>query len=142
MKRPQRHAPDEGSHSEILSLPAVLLLEHHQEEADFVWSLVHDVMRADLWLWHESEFAHAEHLLSYCRFRLILLGSGFAKRLSLGALVRRIQGLSRGTPVILRLPPEDLPSNPEPRLYGVAAVVPRGLASPTERAIRQALNLR
>jgi hypothetical protein len=142
MKRSQRPAPDEGTPSEVLSLPAVLLLERHQEEADFLWSLVHDVMRADLWLWHESEFAHAEHLLSYCRFRLILLDSGFAKRLSVGALVRRIQGLARGTPVILRLPPEDLPPNPETRVYGVAAVVPRGLASPTERAMRQALHLR
>jgi len=137
-----RQAPNEGSPSEVLSISAVLLLEHHLQEAAFISSLVKDVMRADLWLWHESDFAHAEHLLAYCRFRLILLDSAFAKRLSVRALVRRIQRLSQGTPIILRVPPEDLPPEPDPRLYGVAAVVPRGVGTPTERAIRQALDLR
>jgi hypothetical protein len=105
--------------------------------------LVKDVMRADLWLWHEDNFEHAVHLLSYCRFRLILLDSTFGKhgkrRLSARALVRRIQPAAGGTPIILRLPPEELPPNPDPRLYGVAGVVPMGIGTPTVSAIRRLL---
>jgi hypothetical protein len=126
---------------EELSLPAILLLERHPNEAAFVWSLVHDVMRRGLWLWHEDDFRHALHLLSYLRFRLILLDSSFAPRLSLRTLIRRVQAVAPGTPVVLRLPPEDLPLRPDPRIYGVTAVVPRGTGGPTERAIRQILGL-
>jgi hypothetical protein len=126
---------------ETLSLSAVLMLARDPNEAAFVWSLVKDVMKADLWLWHESDFNHAMHLLSYCRFRLILLDSTFGKRLSARALVRRIQAAARGTPIILRRPPEELPPNPDPRLYGVAGVVPMGIGTPTTAAIRRLLSL-
>ena len=106
-----------------------------------MWSLVKDVMKADLWLWHENDFPHAMHLLSYCRFRLILLDSTFGKRLSARALVRRIQATAGGSPIVLRLPPEDLPPDPDPRLYGVAEVVPMGIGTPTIRAIQRLLSL-
>jgi hypothetical protein len=102
---------------------------------------VKDVMRADLWLWHESELEHAVHLLSYCRFRLILLDSTFGRRLSTRSLVRRITRLAHDTPVVLRVTPEELPENPDPRVYGVTAVVQRGVGGPTERAMRQLLGL-
>ena len=102
------------------------MLERRDDEAAFVWSLVTDVMRADLWLWHEPRFRRAQHLLSYCRFRLILLSAGYDGRLSLRALVRTIQGLAHGSPIILRLPPEDMTARLDPRVYGVSAVVPSG----------------
>jgi len=76
---------------ETLSLSAILMLARDPNEAAFVWSLVNDVMKADLWLWHENDFNHAVQVLSYCRFRLILLDSTFGKRLSARALVRRIR---------------------------------------------------
>jgi hypothetical protein len=132
---------DQPREAEELSLSAILMLERHPNEAAFVWSLVHDLMRVDLWLWHEDDYGHALNLLSYSRFRLILLDSTFAPRLSLRTLIRRIQAVARGTPVILRLPPEALPPNPDPRIYGVAAVVSKCVGGPTERAIRQTLGL-
>jgi len=127
---------------ETLSLSAILMLARDPNEAAFVWSLVNDVMKADLWLWHENDFNHAVQVLSYCRFRLILLDSTFGKRLSARALVRRIQEVARRTPIVLRLPPAELPPNPDPRIYGVAGVVPMGIGTPTTRAIQRLLSLR
>ena len=127
--------------SEELSLSAILLLERHPDEAAFVWSLVHDVMRQDLWLWHEDDVRHALLLLSYVRFPLILLDSTFAPRLSLRTLISRVQAVAGKTPIILRLRPEAMPPNPDPRIYGVAAVVPKGIGGPTERAVRRTLKL-
>jgi hypothetical protein len=127
--------------SEQLSLSAILLLERDRNEAAFVWSLVHDVMRADLWIWHEDHLEHALLLLAFSGFRLILLDARFAPRLSLRTLIARVQSGARGTPIILRLPPGDFPSNPDPRMYGVAAVVPKGIGGPTEQAIRRTLGL-
>lgn len=127
--------------SEELSLSAILLLERDGDETAFVWSLVHDVMREDLWVWHEDHLGHALLLLAFMRFRLILLDATFAPRLSLRTLLTRVQSGARGTPIILRLPQGDFPSNPDPRIYGVAAVVPKGIGGPTEHAIRRALGL-
>jgi hypothetical protein len=127
--------------SEELSLSAILLLERDGNETAFVWSLVHDVMRADLWVWHEDHLSHALLLLAFIRFRLILLDATFAPRLSLRTLITQVQSAAHGTPIILRLPPDRFPSNPDPRIYGVAAVVPKGIGGPTEHAIRRALGL-
>jgi hypothetical protein len=127
--------------SEELPLSAILLLERDGTETAFVWSLVHDVMRADLWVWHEDNLGHALLLLAFIRFRLILLDATCAPRLSLRTLIMRVQSAGRGTPIILRLPADDFPSNPDPRIYGVAAVVPKGIGGPTEHAIRRALGL-
>ena len=124
-----------------LSLSAILMLARDPNEAAFVWSLVNDVMKGDLWLWHENDFNHAVQVLSHCRFRLILLDSTFGKRLSVRALVRRIQAAAGDTPIILRLPPEGLPPDPDPRLYGVAGVVRMGTGTPTIRAIQRLLAL-
>ena len=126
---------------DTLSLSAVLILGRDPNEAAFVWSLVNDVMKADLWLWHEDDFNHAVQVLSHCRFRLILLDSTFAKRLSARALVRRIHAVAGGAPIILRLPPEEFPPDPDPRIYGVAGVVPMGIGTPTIRAIQRLLPL-
>jgi hypothetical protein len=131
-----------GIEAERLSLGAILLLERHPAEVAFVWSLVHDVMRSGLWLWHEDDFRHAMHLLSFARFPLILLDATFAPRLSLRTLIRRVQAAAPATPIVLRLPPEDIPDRPEPRIYGVTAVAPKGVAGPTEQAIRRILGLR
>jgi hypothetical protein len=118
------------------------MLERHPDEAAFVWSLVHDIVRSGLWLWHEDDFRHAMHLLSFARFRLILLDATFAPRLSLRTLIRRVQAAAPATPIILRMPPEALPAHPEPRIYGVTAAAPKGVAGPTEQAIRRILGLR
>ena len=126
---------------DTLSLSAVLILGRDPNEAAFVWSLVHDVMRADVWLWHEDDFGHAVQLLSFCRFRLILLDSTFGGRLSVGTLVRRIKAVAGATPIILRLPPEELPPSLDPRVYGVADVVPMATGTPTIRAIQRLLSL-
>jgi hypothetical protein len=126
---------------EGLSLAAILMLERHPDEVAFVWSLVHDIMRSGIWLWHEADFQHAMHLLSFARFRLILLDATFAPRLSLRTLIRRVQAAAPATPVILRIPPEELSAHPDSRIYGVTAAVPKGIAGPTEVAIRQVLGL-
>jgi len=126
---------------ETLSLSAILMLARDPNEAAFVWSLVNDVMKADLWLWHDNDFNHAVQVLSYCRFRLILLDSTFAPRLSLRTLIKRVQTAAPATPLVLRVPPEELPAHPEARIYGVAAAVPKGVGGPTEQAIRQLLGL-
>jgi hypothetical protein len=128
-KQPELHGAEE------LSLSAILLLERHPDEAAFVWSLVHDVMREKLWLWHENDVRHALPLLSYVHFSLILLDATFAPRLSLRTLIRRVQAVAPETPLILRVPAEAMPRNPDPRIYGVTAVVPKGTGGPTERAI-------
>ena len=117
------------------------MLERDPNEAAFVWSLMKDVLRADVWLWHEDDLEHALHLLSYCRFRLILLDSTFGKRVSVRALVRRVKDAAGGTPILLRLPPEEMPPSPDARLYGVAGVVPMGIGTPTTRAIQRLLAL-
>ena len=130
-KQPELHG------AEQLSLSAILLLERQPDEAAFVWSLVHDVMREGFWLWHEDEVGHALQLLIYVRFSLILLDAAFAPRLSLRTLIRRVQDVASGTPLILRVPPEAMPANPDPRIYGVTAVVPKGSGGPTEREIRR-----
>jgi len=129
------------SEPEPVSLAAILMLERHPGEVAFVWSLIHDVMRSGLWLWHEDNFRHAMHLLSFARFRLILLDSTFAPRLSLRTLIKRVQTAAPATPLVLRVPPEELPAHPEARIYGVAAAVPKGVGGPTEQAIRQLLGL-
>jgi hypothetical protein len=124
-----------------LSLSAILMLERDPNEAAFVWSLMKDVLRTDVWLWHEVDLEHAVQLLSYCRFRLILLDSTFGKRVSARALVRRVQAAAGSTPILLRLPPEEMPPSPDVRLYGVAGVVPMGVGTPTIRAVQRLLAL-
>jgi len=136
------HADQPRGAEEELSIGAILMLERQPAEVAFVWSLVHDVMRSGLWLWHEHDYRHAMHLLSFARFRLILLDSTFAPRLSLRTLIRRVQAAAPATPVVLRLPPEELPAPPDARLYGVTAAVPKGIGGPTELAIRRILGLR
>jgi DNA-binding response OmpR family regulator len=105
------------------SLPAVLLVERNPYEVLFVESLLYRVFGSPLWLWHEERLDIALKLLQVCRFHLILLDHDHP-RLTIRSLIRRVKAVSAGTPIILRLPPEQA-THAEPRHYGVAEVIPR-----------------
>ncbi len=115
------------------SLPAVLLVERNPYEALFVESLLHRVLAAQVWVWHEERLDTALRLLAVCRFHLILLDHDHP-RLSIRTIVRRVKALAAGTPIVLRLPAEDL-GPAEPRTYGVADVIPRQHAESLLRAV-------
>jgi CheY-like chemotaxis protein len=118
------------------SLPAVLLVERSPFEALFVESLLYRVLGTKVWLWHEERLDTALKLLAVCRFHLILLDHDHP-RLTIRTVVRRVKAVAAGTPIILRLPSEELPSRPEPRTYGVADVVPRHHAESLLQAVQR-----
>jgi len=117
-------------------------MERDPYEAFFIDSLFRDILKLDVWLWHEEKLDPALKLLSYCGFRLILLDLTFSKRISPRQLVRRVHAVAGKTPILLRARPEDLPPQLDPRLYGVAAVAPKGRAAETLEAIRRLLTIR
>lgn len=117
------------------SLPALLLVERNPYEALFVESLLHRVLSAQVWVWHEDRLDTALRLLAVCRFHLILLDHDHP-RLTLRSIIRRVKAMSAGTPIILRLPAEDL-GRVEARTYGVADVIPRQHAESLLRAVRR-----
>ena len=72
-------------------------------------------------------------------FRLILLGAPFP-RVSNRLAIRRIRALAPGTPILLRLPPEQVPPQPlDPRIYGVTSVAPKQHAESVLQAVRRVL---
>jgi len=123
---------------DLLSLPAILLIERDPVEVFFVESLIRRILKADVWLWHEEKLELALKLLAVTRFRLILLGAPFP-RVSVRSLVRRVQAVAAGTPILLRLPPEELSSVPDARAYGVAGVAPKQHAESVLQALRRVL---
>jgi CheY-like chemotaxis protein len=118
------------------SLPAILLVERSPYEALFVESLLQRVLGAQVWLWHEQQLDTALKLLSVCRFHLILLDHDHP-RLTTRALVRRVKAVAAGSPIILRLPSEEIPDRPEPRHYGVADIIPRQHAESLLQAVQR-----
>jgi CheY-like chemotaxis protein len=118
------------------SLPAILLVERSPYEALFVESLLEKVLGAQVWLWHEEHLDIALKLLSVCRFHLILLDHDHP-RLTTRAVVRRVKAVAAGTPIILRLPSEEIPTRPEPRIYGVADIIPRRHAESLLQAVQR-----
>ncbi len=121
------------------SLPGVLLLERDPLETFFVESLVHRVLRADVWLWHEERLDIAFKVLAVTSFRLILLGAPFP-RVSNRQLIRRVREFAPRTPILLRLPPDQLPPKRlDPRVYGVTTVAPKQHAESVLQAVRRVL---
>ena len=121
------------------TLPAILLLERDPLEAFFVDSLIHRVLKADVWLWHEERFDIALKVLAAAGFRLILLGAP-VPRLSNRQVVRRVRALAPDTPIVLRLPPDELPSGPlNPRIYGGTIIAPKRHAESVLQAVRRVL---
>lgn len=129
-------------HEAPFSLPAILLLERDPLEAFFVDSLIHRVLKADVWLWHEERLDIALKVLAVTSFRLILLGAPSYPRVSNRQLVRRVRALAPRTPIVLRVPPEQLPAEPiDPRVYGVTSVAPKQHAESVLQAVRRVLPL-
>ena len=124
-----------------LSLPAILLLERDPLETFFVDSLIRRVLKADVWLWHEERLEVALRILAVTGFRLILLGAP-VPRLSNRQLVKRVRALAPRTPIVLRLPPGELPEVPlNPRVYGATTVAPKQHAESVLQAVRRVLPL-
>jgi hypothetical protein len=122
------------------SVPAILLVERDPVEAFFVDSLIHRVIRADVWLWHEERLDVALKVLAAAEFRLILLGAPPMPRVSNRQLVRRVRALAPRTPIVLRLPPAELPPGPlDPRIYGPTTVDPKQHAESLLQAVRRVL---
>jgi hypothetical protein len=120
-------------------LPAILLVERDPIEAFFVDSLIHRILRADVWLWHEVRLEAALKLLGVTRFRLILRGAPHP-RVSNRQLVRRIRAVAPRTPILLRVPPEQVTAGPlNPRVYGVTSIAPKQHAESVLYAVRRAL---
>jgi hypothetical protein len=116
-------------------------LERDPLEAFFVDSLVHRVLKADVWLWHEERLETALKVLAVTSFRLILLGAP-VPRVSNRQLVRRVRALAPRTPIVLRLPPGELPPGPlDPRIYGLTSIAPKQHAESVLQAVRRVLTL-
>jgi hypothetical protein len=123
-------------------LPTILLLERDPVDAFFVESLIHRVLRADVWLWHEERLDSALKVLAVTSFRLILLGAPSLPQVSNRQLVRRVHALAPRTPIVLRLPPDQMLSTPlPPRIYGAATVTPKQHAESVLQAVRRVLTL-
>jgi CheY-like chemotaxis protein len=118
------------------SLPAVLLVERSPYEALFVESLLYRVVEARIWLWHEQQLTTALKLLGVCRFQLILLDHSHP-RLTTRAIVRRVKAVAAGSPIVLRLPSEEMLSRPDPRNYGVADIIPRQHAESLVQVVKR-----
>jgi hypothetical protein len=106
----------------------------------FVDSLIHRVLGADVWLWHEQRLDIALKVLAVTSFRLILLGAPFP-RVSNRQLVRRIRALAPRTEIVLRLPAHQLPPGPpDPRVYGVTELASKQHAESLLQAVRRVLS--
>ena len=102
-------------------------------------SLIHRVLKAEVWLWHEERLEVALKVLAVASFQLILLGAPFP-RVSNRQLVRRVRELAPRTPIVLRVPPDQMPPEPlDPRVYGVTSVAPKQHAESVLQAVRRTL---
>lgn len=122
----------------VLATPAVLLVEHDANEADFVYSLFADILKADVWLWYESRLDPALKLLSIVQFRLILLDLHLPK-ISARKAVRVVRQAAPRTPLVLRVRPEEFNPELDPRVYQADGIAPKGMATPLVREIRRLL---
>ena len=121
------------------SLPTILLLERDPIEALFVDTLVHKILRADVWLWHEERLETALKVLAVTSFRLILVGAPMP-RVSNRQLVLRIREVAPRAPILLRLPPAELQGDARtPRIYAGVTVAPKQHAESVLQAVRRAL---
>jgi Response regulator containing a CheY-like receiver domain and an HTH DNA-binding domain len=127
------HAPPSS-----LTVPAILLVEHDPNEAAFVHSVMFDVLKADVWLWHEEKLEPALKLLSIVQFRLILLDLDLPG-ISARKAVRSVRLVAPRTPLMLRVRPEEFRPGLDPRAYQADALVPKGRGEPVVSALRQLL---
>jgi hypothetical protein len=120
-------------------VPTILLVEHDLNEAWFVHSLIFEVLKADVWLWHEERLDPALRLLSVMQFSLIMLDLDLP-RLSARTAVRRVRRVARHTPLMVRMRPEKFRPELNPKVYQADAVAPKGIGAPIERIIRRLLS--
>jgi len=126
------------AHPGVVPLPAILLVEHDVNEANFVYSLIVDVLRAEVWLWFEPTLDSAVKLLGIVHFRLILLDLHLPKT-SARKAVRAVRRAAPRTPLVLRMRPEEFTPEMDPRVYGADGIVPKGVGTPLLREIRRLL---
>jgi hypothetical protein len=124
----------------IAPVATILLVEHDLNEADFVYSLFFDVLKADVWLWHEPTLDAAVNLLHIVHFRLILLDLHLPKT-SAGRAVRAVRRAAPRTPLVLRVRPEEFNPGLNPRVYGADGIAPKGIGTPLLSEIRRLLLL-
>jgi hypothetical protein len=134
MPRALPHAPPAA-----LAIPAILLVEHDLNEASFVHSLIFDILKADVWLWHERTLDPALKLLSIVGFRLILLDVDLPK-ISARKAVRSVRAAAPRTPLVLRMRPEEYKQELDPRAYQVDALAPKGVGEPLLSVVRRLLS--
>lgn len=127
------HAPPTS-----LIVPAILLVEHDPNEAAFVQSVVFDVLKADVWLWHEEKLESALKLLSIVQFKLILLDLDLPG-ISARKAVRSVRTVAPRTPLMLRVRPEEFQPELDPRAYQADALVPKGRGEPVVSMVRRIL---
>jgi DNA-binding response OmpR family regulator len=118
-----------------LPAPAILLVEHDFNGARFVHSLIVDILKADVWLWHEETLDPALRLLAIVRFRLILLDLNLPT-ISARKAVRSVRKAAPRTPLVLLMRPEEFSPELEPRIYEADALAPRGMGEPLLGIIR------
>jgi DNA-binding NarL/FixJ family response regulator len=133
MLRALPHAPPAS-----LAVPAILLVEHDLDEASFVHSLIFDVLKADVWLWHEEALEPSLKLLSVVEFRIILLDLDLP-RISARKAVRAVRDAAPHTSLVLRMRPEEFRPELDPLLYQADALAPKGVGKPLLSAIRRLL---
>ncbi|MGH7514866.1 MAG: hypothetical protein ACREOQ_18320 [Gemmatimonadales bacterium] len=121
-----------------LTVPAILLVEHDPIEAAFVHSVMFDVLKADVWLWHEEKLEHALGLLSIVQFRLILLDLDLPG-ISARKAVRSVRTVAPRTPLMLRMRPEEFQPELDPRAYQADALAPKGRGEPVVSMVRRIL---
>ena len=121
-----------------LTVPAILLVEHDPHEAMFVHSLMVDVLKADVWLWHEEKLGPALKLLSIVQFRLILLDLDLPG-ISARKAVRSVRTVAPDTPLMLRMRPEAFQPGLDPRVYQADALAPKGRGEPVVSMVRRLL---
>jgi len=128
-------------------IPAsLLLIAGETEMANMVYGTLERALGSRVCVWHEPGVASALKLLAACRFRLILLDLALGKAAP-GALVRAIKRQAPDTPLALLLPRPATAlaierralGEPEPRLAGAVAVLPRADSDRLVRVVRQGL---
>jgi DNA-binding response OmpR family regulator len=121
-----------------LAIPAILLVEHDLNEASFVHSLIFDILKADVWLWHERALDPALKLLSIVQFRLVLLDVDLPK-ISARKAVRLVRAAAPRTPLVLRMRPDEYEPELDPRVYQADALAPKGVGDPLLSVVRRLL---
>jgi hypothetical protein len=131
------HAAEEPAPGS-LRVPAILLVEHDLTEAGFVQSVIADVLKANVWLWHEATLDAALKLLAIVQFRLILLDLDLP-HISARKAVKGVRAAAPRTPLMLRLRPEEFRPEIDPRVYHADALAPKGVGEPVLRMVRRVL---